>query len=400
MLKKNLTFRVGDPAWGNACVGENGDPGYAEYAKGFSVAANVLLEKVISQSNDVWIDDVIYPICFNMRHSVELRIKHAYEIVAKIAVLKKIKTPEYKSNHDIRSLWEGFKEYAISIDKNYKDIIIKLNQTILDISEVDPNGETFRYPKDKSSNKHLVDVGSISCHVLFHKFKELEYNFESFSWLNQGMLDEYSLLSFTKESSRGEIWAVAKSIGALRASGVASDKHIKERVIEEHSISGREYCKILVLIKGNYQFSASAGCKKEIMGITSEQLVSLVRSWLLVNEDNLHREPVKITDISRLILDDVELKSKGADIFSTLFEEITPEYLAGMHAIFYFARTLRFSEYYIQEYECFLREMKVSFSDENSIKADFLHVFNKSNFYDYVKRSLSFIGRDDILNNI
>jgi hypothetical protein len=79
----NSTFLGGRPTWANACVGNNGSQGYIEYSKGFSIAAKTLLEKVISSKGLYSIDDLIYPICFNFRHSVELRLKGAIEEIIK-----------------------------------------------------------------------------------------------------------------------------------------------------------------------------------------------------------------------------------------------------------------------------------------------------------------------------
>ena len=47
VAKNNETFIGGDPIWANACVGENGFPGYWEYAKGFSQAAKTLIDMAL-----------------------------------------------------------------------------------------------------------------------------------------------------------------------------------------------------------------------------------------------------------------------------------------------------------------------------------------------------------------
>ena len=39
----NKTFTGSGPTWANACVGDNGQPNYIEYSKGYSKAANLLL---------------------------------------------------------------------------------------------------------------------------------------------------------------------------------------------------------------------------------------------------------------------------------------------------------------------------------------------------------------------
>lgn len=400
MTKENSTFRGSEPTWSNACVGNNGAPGYAEYASGFSAAANVLLEKVVNSDRCIAVDEVIYPICFNMRHSVELRIKNAYKIVEEIGVIKNIPTPNYRMNHDIGSLWVGFKKYAISIDDCYIDLIVKMDQTIADIADVDPSGETFRYPVDRHESKHLTNIGVINCHVLYHKFRELEYNFDAFGWLNKGILEEYKLRCFTAKSTRRSISEISNSIGVLREAGLVDESVLKIKVCESHNISGNEYSRVVVLIKENYQFSAAAGFEKEILGITSYQLVSLLKKWKSVNQGVERDAPDGFSDIRALILEQCDLEDKGSVVFKGLIDEITPEYLSGMHALFYFARVLRFSEYYVSEYDCLLTGIKINFDNKDAVRSTFLHVFNKSNFYDYVSRTLFFIGREDILKDI
>ena len=77
MKRQNQTFVCAKPSHLNACVGENGNPTYVQYAIGFSQAANLLIDQVIEDDIKYPVDDFIYPVCFNMRHSVELRLKGA-----------------------------------------------------------------------------------------------------------------------------------------------------------------------------------------------------------------------------------------------------------------------------------------------------------------------------------
>ncbi|MBC3957179.1 hypothetical protein [Pseudomonas triticifolii] len=87
---KNSTFCGADPTWANACVGNNGQPGYSDYEQGFSAGANLLIEQVIlGEGLTLSVDSLIYPVCFNMRHSVELRLKGAIEELGHVASAKK-----------------------------------------------------------------------------------------------------------------------------------------------------------------------------------------------------------------------------------------------------------------------------------------------------------------------
>ncbi|WP_288689012.1 hypothetical protein [uncultured Acinetobacter sp.] len=88
----NKTFTGSGPTWANACVGDNGQPNYIEYSKGYSKAANLLLNYILNSKGEQ-IDHLIYPICFNMRHSIELRLKGAIEEIRLLAHIKKIDLP-------------------------------------------------------------------------------------------------------------------------------------------------------------------------------------------------------------------------------------------------------------------------------------------------------------------
>lgn len=100
----NATFRGAEPSWANACVGNNGSPGYREYAEGFSDAANMLLAHVLDNEERSNVDILVYPICFNIRHAVELRLKHAIIKIKHLYEVKKInKVFDLVTIHDINN---------------------------------------------------------------------------------------------------------------------------------------------------------------------------------------------------------------------------------------------------------------------------------------------------------
>jgi len=116
------------------------------------MAANILLNQVISSRGSCSVDALIYPICFNMRHSVELRLKGAIEEVIKIGNIKKLNLSfDLPGSHDIGKIWGFFKNESVKLDKRYENVIVSLNQTITDIAEIDATGQTFRYPIDSKS---------------------------------------------------------------------------------------------------------------------------------------------------------------------------------------------------------------------------------------------------------
>lgn len=74
-MADNNLFREGEHQNLNACVGTNGGPyDFSSYGEGFFYAAFYNIEAIIDGK---WtLDLLVYPICFNFRHGIELYIKH------------------------------------------------------------------------------------------------------------------------------------------------------------------------------------------------------------------------------------------------------------------------------------------------------------------------------------
>ncbi|EPV3042857.1 hypothetical protein ACV3HB_002609, partial [Acinetobacter baumannii] len=176
----NRTFLGSEPTWANACVGNNGFVNYLTYAEGFSKAANLILDDLLKNIGKN-VDLFIYPICFNMRHSIELRLKGSIEEINKLAEIKNEKLPSFSlsSSHDIGNIWNYFRQNSELLDLRFQKLNNLLDQTIKDIAEIDPTGQTFRYPADKDDKKHLTEQRIISCKVLKNKFAELEENLDN-----------------------------------------------------------------------------------------------------------------------------------------------------------------------------------------------------------------------------
>lgn len=163
MSRVNNTFLGAEPSWANACVGENGNPTYVQYAMGFSQAANLLIDQVLNDDIKYAVDDFIYPVCFNMRHSVELRLKGAISELQKLGEVARIRLEfDLIGSHDIGRIWEFFQTQSEKFDSRYEALNQKIAPTILDIAAIDATGQTFRYPVSTESQKHLADVGVIS----------------------------------------------------------------------------------------------------------------------------------------------------------------------------------------------------------------------------------------------
>lgn len=239
----NSTFRGAEPSWANACVGENGQPDYVDYAKGFSAAANLLISRVIDDNGiHHYVDELIYPICFNMRHSVELRLKGAIKEISQLAnLLGKGFTFSLSGSHDIGNIWKFFSDNSESLDKRYAAINSKIDTTITDISEIDPTGQVFRYPESNDCIKHLVDVSIINIVVLRDKFRELEDNLNELHRLSVWLNREYRLSTFTSKLSRPMLYQIAKMLPHKSTWAEIDFAAIKEKIKNRFSLSNNDF---------------------------------------------------------------------------------------------------------------------------------------------------------------
>ena len=161
----NKTFMGADPTWANACVGDNGAPGIVDYAQGFASAANALLDSAIAdQGIELPVDTLVYPVCFTMRHAIELFLKNVTAKVAQIGETRGASLPYFYlvASHGPRLIWGYGKTHAPTTDERFADLVSKLDEYVMDVADMDATGQVFRYPFDLENKKHLTSIGVIN----------------------------------------------------------------------------------------------------------------------------------------------------------------------------------------------------------------------------------------------
>ena len=84
------------------------------------------------------------------------------------------------------------------------------------------------------------------------------------------------------------------------------------------------------------------------------------------------------------------------EVWNAIKSELSPEKVAGVSALFYFARELDFAESYIRCYSVELEEAKLALAtSEQSFKTEFLHLFKKTNAVRTILKSLYFLYKND-----
>lgn len=393
MRQQNSTFRRAHPSWANACVGENGDPGYVEYSKGFSKAANILINAVLEDhSTHLTTDIFVYPICFNMRHSVELRLKGAISALQKLAILKqRIINFDFMGSHDIYKIWFFFKTESERLDSRFQTINSLLEPTILDIAEIDPSGQTFRYPFSTQSTKHLSEVALINFVVLNEKFSDLETNLDELLKIYEWLELEYNQ-GTPSTLHRNQIFFLAKELPNRSAWTDENFSATKNLIRAKYNLSNNALSKILNLIQDHYALAPLIGLRKPLAGMDTPLLIDICDIWVEFNEDIKNSDTELETTITYAEAIEGVLTQRDS-AWSKLRDLVTPEITAGSHALFYFAYDYGFTEYYESLYPRYLLEIRGEIDHgQQTIRDQFMHVFDKTNFLDHLLQSLYALG--------
>jgi hypothetical protein len=351
------------------------------------------------------VDNLIYPICFNMRHSIELRLKGAIEEIIKISKLKGVSLEfDLSGSHDIGNIWDFFQNQSNQLDRRFVNINSTLHQTIRDIADIDATGQTFRYPIDSESKKHLVDVGGIiSCRILLIKFAELEKNLDTLNYFTGYLADEYRFETFTNNLSRADIFKIATQLPNRAEWTNEVLAEIKTSIRSEYQISSNEFSQACKLIQKNYETAYFIKADLSLLGLCEEQILELLGFWVKLNPTFRDKSPqdVSLTSIDSSFLEKiVERDAIKKATVEALESSLTPEYLADLNALFYFARELDFSESYKAIYDSELKAAKFHLDNKKEISSNFLHIFSKCNFIDNLLSSLYFLNFIDLAEKI
>lgn len=392
-VTRNSTFTGGSPTWANACVGDNGQPSYSEYANGFSSAANLLIKSVLNAEGiRLPVDEYIYPICFNMRHSIELRIKQAIIDLKKISKHGRcIKEYNLEGSHDIGSLWKYFVESSKKIDRRYESFTSTLDESITDIAKVDPTGQTFRYPFNNENRKHLTKVSVINVANLYSRFNKIESELNDMQRLNDELICEYSWETYTKKLSRADLESISPSLPNISTWGDDDFVSIKKEIRKKYSLSNNEFSKALNIIKDHIEFSYFVGLDKNLAYITEKTLCVFFECW---NKE--HEIEGRLTSSQSIFhysdfspekfIDDLKISAQiDKENWDRISKELTIEEIAEVNALFYFARDKDYSE----RFE-FQRNMDIEKFQREKNRSD----------KDYRKSVMLLIGKTNVIENV
>ncbi|AMK76922.1 MULTISPECIES: hypothetical protein [Methylomonas] len=267
----------------NAVVGEywNGDLDYA-YREGFKQATMTLLAAATSESyfdpnTDetvyVYVDALVYPICFNARHFIELFLKDSIRTVS--ALGSNAKQIDVDPIHTLSTLWGHFAA-AIARDSRLMERGMPLEEVFKDIADVDNTSMTFRYSRDLADNVHLSGHQHINLGVLGDRLRDMFKQAEEFSVCLTVLQQEYAQGTFTAKLHRANIEDIAKRLPPYEK-WTEELNPVKEAICNQLKLSSNDFGKALNLIKRHREFSALIGLELPLEGLPEDVFTRLAR---------------------------------------------------------------------------------------------------------------------------
>ncbi|SAF71719.1 hypothetical protein [Enterobacter kobei] len=382
----NALFR-GDPSRGawNACVGNNGSPDLYYYADGFADSVFLLIDALASGQSAL-LDTLVYPICFNLRHSVELTIKGQIQDLSQLAKLRKQPLAPDRdiekvlNQHDILDLWVFFSSHAAAFDRRYREAVSALDPLIRCIGETDPTGQTFRYSYSTEAKKHLTDVSVINVLVLHDQFRVMREQFEELIGLTQWLWKEYSTGVFTKNLSRKDLQAIAIQLPPRHSwsNPNAGLDVITQAIKSEYNIGSKELTEALNKIQNCRELARIIDLPVNIPGLTMTDLLTLNDFWKLAwDRDALEEElrndisgvtdsPIVPVNLLEEMKHEIKMMRDTTSSFANFMQWATAERVAGLLALMD-SRGFRFSEEHESRYEYYKEELTAAFSSTAQI---------------------------------
>lgn len=237
MDKNNLFYEPDDPI--AATVGTNGYHTISDYADGFFEGAEFIIyecytrinnrKNISSQSirKNITEDIIVYPVCFNIRHSIELYLKEIIENIFDIYEAKGLSLFRVREieHHDINKLWGVLRNAHFSnwdanlgipreiiFDNEFDEYINFLDKYITSWGALDPTGQTFRYPFSNESKRHLEDREVISVYSLFLKSKEFHKKLKEFRNFSYFLKEQYEKGKFAKFFTYKQLISIAEKL--------------------------------------------------------------------------------------------------------------------------------------------------------------------------------------------
>lgn len=371
------------------------------------MAANLLIKAVLAgEGVEYSVDKFVYPICFNMRHSVELRLKGLCNSFLRLAEHRgKLGVFDLKGSHDIGELWKYVKASSAQIDSRFDFFVGLLDERIEDIAEVDSTGQTFRYPDSTENVKHLVDVSLINIKNLSNRFSEIESILDYFEYFCEDIIREYSFGTYTSKLSRTQLLSIGYVLPPKSEWGSVEFKELAEELKEKYRLSNNDFSKALNKIKAHYG-GAPALEPPNLFSLDINTLHAFFDAWIQLNDfdflkSKVSEESVQLGGKGSIedFFEDIEARAKTrVKIWSEIGGLVSVDLLADLKAL-YQCHNSKYSEEYIRYFNINKKTLENKCGlNEDSLEESFFDFLWKPRAVVYILKGLFLVGHSKLAN--
>lgn len=380
----NSTFDTDEDFHFNACVGNNGWVDHSTYSDGFDEAVTALCKVVMAGGTA---DTLIYPIVFCARHRIELFVKSQLRRIGHIR--KGIAIPDNKiiKTHDLKILWMLLENITKQCDSRYSELIDSCRPVIMDFFEMDPKGETFRYPYSQDGVKHLTEQSLIGLRRFTGAYTNLTSLMRKIELLSDLLYSEYATNTYTKILSRRDLESIAKELPPRLTWGDPEGTFhaVKAEIIARHNLSGRQYTEALNIIQNHREFSQFIGIDNTLPHCNPVKLRELFHLRLNLNQHS-RSFPESFTP---------EYKDAYRKYMDFLSDQLSDEELATISALNELGlNVMHYSEYYDAMYAEHL------FSIQCHKQSQIIYIQSKGAIQERVFSALKVLRQENILMNL
>jgi hypothetical protein len=400
----NKTFMGAEPTWANACVGDNGAPSTIDYAEGFASAANALLDSAIADEGaKLPVDTLVYPVCFTMRHAIELFLKKFTEDLAEVGNLRGVALPVFNqsASHDLGQIWTYVKTHALGADGRLADHVSNLDEYITDVANMDATGQVFRYPFDMDNKKHLTAIGVINFVVLKHRLEQCQSLLRALNRTIADLIVEYRLGTFTPNLSRLQLRKLALDLPARSKWGEDFFGQVREDLKAKYKVSGGEFSRAVKLIERRHEMAAFIKAPVPIPGVSVAALERFFDKWCAANDlqQVINPQPPRVipsSDIAEALHYDIRRQELG----KALGAEIDPDQFASIKALFYFESEAPFSEVFERVLLIYQGEARNYKENQPAFQQSLTDMLGKVRAFERILYSLDFLGQAESMEAI
>lgn len=296
-----------------ACVGDNGGTDNFDIREGFKSSVNIMIEAV---ENGAYEDTMIYPVVYNVRHSIELSMKIIIEYLLHIYDFRNVSFSEEDKKkiytHDIEALDAIIQKYY-SFDRRITEKYDKVHPYLKDYY-FDKKGDVFKYESDHNGKPHLIKLGisSISYDVLKRKYNEMMDLFDNLIFEVMYLCKEYSMGTFTKHLSREDIRDIAKMLPPRNKWCEEEFSTAKAVIKKKYSIGSKEFSDALNIIQKHCEFCAYIGMEIKIGDIEEKELREYAKLVMEMNDKDLYTKEARVEgeDASKISLGEIQKKAR------------------------------------------------------------------------------------------